>query len=105
MGYDYIAIGGLVPLKTPEVLQVLEGISVVRKLRTKLHLLGITRLDSVLEFARYGAASFDSTAPLLQAFKGDKDNYHTKAKNYVAVRVPQVDGNPKLKARILAGIV
>ncbi len=80
-------------------------IAEVRKPNTNFHLLGVTRLESIFEFRRYGAASFDSTAPLLQAFKSDKDNYHTARKNYVAVRVPQVDGNVKLKGRILAGEV
>src|ERR1022692_1604893 len=103
MGYRYIALGGLVPLKTTEVLQILEEVGRVRKSTTKFHLLGITRLDSVFEFASYGVVSFDSTAPLLQAFKSDKDNYQTKKGNFVALRVPQVDANAKLKARILAG--
>lgn len=105
MGYTYIAMGGFVPLKTPEILQTLEAVNNVRKHGTKLHLLGVTRLESIFKFAYYGAASFDSTAPLVQAFKSDKDNFHTLDKNYVAIRVPQVDGNAKLKARILAGEV
>ena len=105
MGYDYIAIGGLVPLKTPEVLQVMEEVSKVRRSETRFHLLGITRLESIFDFARYGAASFDSTAPLLQAFKSERNNYHTATSNYIALRVPQVDANAKLKARILAGEV
>ena len=91
------------PLKTAEVLQILEETSKIKKSKTKFHLLGITRLDSIFEFARYGVVSFDSTAPLLQAFKSEKDNYHTKGENFIALRIPQVDGNPKLKARILAG--
>src|ERR1035438_352210 len=103
MGYTYIAIGGLVPLKTAEVLQILEETSKIKKPKTKFHLLGITRLESIFEFARYGVVSFDSTAPLLQAFKSEKDNYHANGESFIALRIPQVDGNPKLKARILAG--
>ena len=49
--------------------------------------------------------SFDSTSAFRQAFKDDKDNYHTADRTYTALRVPQVDGNPKLKARIQAGRV
>ncbi len=105
MGYSYIAIGGLVPLKTPEILQVLAKVAEVRRTDTRFHLLGVTRLDRILDFARYGAVSFDSTAPLLQAFKSEKDNYHTETGNFIALRVPQVDSNSKLKARILAGEV
>ena len=33
-----------------------------------------------------------STALLLQAFKSDKDNYQTENGNFIALRVPQVDG-------------
>jgi hypothetical protein len=105
MGYSYIAIGGLVPLRTPEVMQVLEAVAGVRKTGTMFHLLGITRLDRIWDFASYGAASFDSTAPLLQAFKSEKDNYQTETENFIALRVPQVEANAKLKARILAGKV
>lgn len=35
----------------------------------------------------------------------DKENYHTATKNYIAVRVPQVEGNAQLKKLILAGII
>ena len=57
------------------------------------------------EFASYGVTSFDSTSAFRQAFKDDKDNYHTVDRTYTAIRVPQVDGNPKLKKQILAGRV
>jgi hypothetical protein len=59
----------------------------------------------IFDFQRFGAASFDSTAPLLQAFKSATDNYQTQSNDYIALRVPQVDANAKLKARILAGEV
>lgn len=103
MGYDYIAVGGMVPLKTPEILAALRAIAEVRKPATKLHLLGVTRLDSIPEFARLGVGSFDSTSPLRQAFKDDKDNYYTLDRTYVAIRIPQVEGNPALQRSIAAG--
>ena len=103
MGYDYIAIGGLVPLKTKEILDVLAAISEVRKKKTRIHLLGISRLECFEEFAKYGVASLDSTAPLKQAFMDDKYNYHTPDGLFTAVRIPQVDGNPQLRRNILAG--
>jgi hypothetical protein len=106
MGYTYIAVGGLVPMKTTDVLKTLEAINQVRRQQTSLHLLGITRFESILAFETYGAVSFDSTSPLLQAFKSDYDNYHTAdGRTYIALRVPQVEGNMKLKANILAGKV
>ena len=38
-----------------------------------------------------------------QAFKDDKDNFYTFDSTYVALRVPQVDANAKLKRLIAAG--
>jgi hypothetical protein len=105
MGYRYIALGGMVPLKTNEIIACLEAVHEVRARDTKVHLLGITRLDQIREFEKLGAASFDSTSPLLQAFKDQTDNYHTPEKTYSAVRVPQVENNPELAKRIKAGMV
>lgn len=105
MGYEYIALGGLVPLKTPEILLSLNAINGVRKSSTELHLLGVTRLQARRTFRDLGVVSFDSTSPFLQAFKDAKDNYHTIDRTYSAVRVPQVEGNPKLGRLIRAGKV
>jgi hypothetical protein len=103
IGYKYIAVGGLVPLKTKDILSCLEAIKAVRKPGTQLHLLGVTRTDQVESFAAYGVVSFDSTSPLRQAFKDDRDNYYTLDRTYTAIRIPQVEGNPKLQRRIRAG--
>ena len=35
----------------------------------------------------------------------DKDNYYTPDGTYTAIRVPQVDGNPTLRKKILAGAI
>jgi hypothetical protein len=91
IGYSRIAVGGMVPLKTHEILACLQHVNAARAPATQLHLLGITRSAS--------------TSAFRQAFKDDKDNYHTPERTYTALRVPQVDGNPKLKARIQAGRV
>jgi hypothetical protein len=105
MGYKYIALGGMVPLKSFEIMQVLEAVSTRRKPETRLHLFGVTRLDHVKRFEDHGVVSFDSTSPLTQAFKEDQENYYGKTKKYAAIRIPQVDVNIKLKNRILSGEV
>lgn len=105
MGYTYIALGGMVPLKTHEILACLHEIDRIRKPETRLHLLGVTRVEEVLTFERLGVVSFDSTSPLLKAFKDDKDNYFTPDGALPAIRIPQVHGNAKLKAAILSGQV
>jgi hypothetical protein len=105
MGYDYIALGGMVPLKSKEILACLSAIDAVRLPQTRLHLLGVTRVDHVTTFESHGVVSFDSTSPLRQAFKDEKDNYHTMDRTYTAIRVPQVEGNPSLQKRIRAGLI
>ena len=105
MGYKYIALGGLVPLKSKEIMQVLESISPKLRPDTRLHLFGVTRLDHVKEFSKHGVVSFDSTSPLTQAFKEDRDNYYGVKRNYAAIRVPQVDVNNNLRKRIQSGEV
>jgi hypothetical protein len=105
MGYDYIALGGMVPLKTRDILDCLRAVDGVRAPATRLHLLGVTRTDHLTAFASLGVVSFDSTSPLRQAFKDDKDNYYTMDRTYTAIRVPQVEGNPGLQKRIRAGLV
>lgn len=105
IGYDYIAVGGLVPLKTPGLVEVVQAVGDARKPTTKLHLLGVTRIEHIASFESLGVASFDSTSPLRQAFKDDKDNYYTLDRTYTALRVPQVQGNAKLERRIRSGEV
>lgn len=105
IGYRRIALGGLVPQKTGEINAVLSAVNDLRDRRTQIHLLGITRPSNMKVFQSLGVTSFDSTSPFRQAFKDDRDNYHTDGRTFTALRVPQVDGNPKLKARILAGEV
>jgi hypothetical protein len=65
--------------------------------------LGVTRTENVTSFAAYGVTSFDSTSPFRQAFKDDRDNYYAKSRTYTALRVPQVEGNAKLRALIRSG--
>jgi hypothetical protein len=105
IGYTRIALGGMVPLKTGEILACLREISAARDPHTQFHLLGVTRRSNISVFTSYGVTSFDSTSAFRQAFKDDKDNYHTADRTYTAIRVPQVDGLPRLKKQILAGKV
>jgi len=105
LGYTYIAFGGFVPLKTRDILACLEVANSVRQPETQFHLLGITRCENVQAFGEFGVVSFDSTSPLRKAFKDDRNNYYTLHGTYSAIRVPQVDANPELLRRIVAGQV
>jgi hypothetical protein len=105
LGYARIAIGGLVPLKTPDILSVLAAVDEVREAGTEIHLFGVTRCEAIPQFKLYGISSFDSTSPFRQAFKDERDNYYVLDRAFVALRVPQVDGNARLQARVRSGQV
>lgn len=105
MGYTRIALGGMVPLKTLDILACLIEIDQIRHGDTELHLLGVTRLEAMPEFAALGVTSFDSTSSFRQSFMDDRDNYHTASRTFAAIKVPQIDGNVTLKRAILSGRV
>jgi hypothetical protein len=92
-------------LKTEQILDCLQAIDEIREPETVFHLLGVTRTDYVETFASYGVTSFDSTSPFRQAFKDADDNYYAPERNYIAIRIPQVEGNQKFEAKIRAGQV
>ena len=105
IGYQRIAMGGMVPLKSHDIVATLEIVAEDLRPETDLHMLGVTRTDEMKTFETLGVTSFDSTSPFRQAFKDDKDNYYTLDTTYVAIKVPQVDGNAALKRRIKSGVV
>ena len=98
-------MGGMVPLRTADILATLEEVAGVKRPDVGLHLLGVTRPGEMQTFASLGVTSFDSTSPFRQAFKDATDNYYAPDTTYVAVKVPQVDGNAALKRRISSGVV
>lgn len=105
IGYTRIAMGGMVPLKTKDIIATLEAVASELAKETGLHLLGVTRTETMKTFESLGVTSFDSTSPFRQAFKDDHDNYYDLDGTYVAIKVPQVDGNASLKRRIKSGVV
>lgn len=101
MGYRYLAIGGLVPLKVPAIKQVLDAIRRKIKPETKIHILGFAKAESIDEFVRFDISSFDSTSPLIRAFKDAKANYYLEKPEgglsyFTAIRVPQTLGSNRL---------
>lgn len=109
MGYRYLAIGGLVPLKVDVIHQVLQAIRKAIKPETNMHLLGFAKADKIHDFTRYGVTSFDSTSPLIRAFKDAKANFYLRGDDgrmdyFAAVRIPQAIENPRLMQGIKRGI-
>ncbi|MGQ1613612.1 tRNA-guanine transglycosylase DpdA [Acinetobacter baumannii] len=110
MGYEYLAVGGLVPLNMPTIHQVLRKIREKIKPETKIHLLGFAKANYIQDFTNYGITSFDSTSPLIKAFKDNKNNYFMPDGNggikfYTAIRIPQATENYRLMQGIKMGIL
>lgn len=110
MGYRYLAIGGLVPLKVEQIHEVLREIRAAIRPETHIHLLGFAKAESIHEFLDYQITSFDSTSPLIRAFKDAKANYYMPAHDtglayYTAIRIPQAIENPKLLQGIKKGVL
>lgn len=103
MGYSYLAIGGLVPLRAEDIHRCLKAIHARISPTTRIHLLGFAKAEQIDQFVGYNIASFDSTSPLIRAFKDAKSNYYIEGSNgldyYSAVRIPQaIDNNRLLRA-------
>jgi hypothetical protein len=109
MGYTYLAIGGMAPLKPDAIKTVLSFIRSKVKTSTRLHILGFAKAESIQEFTGFGITSFDSTSPLIRAFKDEKANYYLESPKggleyYTAIRIPQAIENPRLMQGTKRGI-
>lgn len=103
MGYQYITLGGVVTLDSGQICRLLEAINQRLNSRTKLHLLGIGRLELVAQLKALNVFSIDSTTPLKQAFLNKTKNYRLGQRTYSALRVPQSSDNQTVKRVILSG--
>lgn len=89
MGYEWIALGGLVRTRTPGVLEVLEAVKPVLKPGIKVHLFGLGRIEAMVAFQRLGVTSADSASWLRQAWMRTKTSYMLGDQAYAALRIPQ----------------
>ncbi len=108
MGYDYLALGGMVPLKSPEIKQCLAAIREVVPSSTRLHILGFAKADDIDSFHSFDIASFDTTSPLIRAFKDARQNYYLPGSGsglryFTSIRVPQALENPRLQRSVKRG--
>lgn len=108
MGYDYLAIGGMVPLKSDQIRRCLRAIRSSVPDSTRLHVLGFGKADDIEKFVEFRMTSFDTTSPLLRAFKDERQNYYLPDENgrvryYTAIRVPQALENPRLQRLVKRG--
>jgi hypothetical protein len=91
MGYEHIAIGGLVRSKTEDVVATLTAVQAKlnRQLPIKVHLFGVNRPEQISDFARLGVTSFDSASRLRRAWMDGRQNYFLGNSGYTAIRVPE----------------
>jgi hypothetical protein len=109
MGYSYLAIGGMAVLKSPEIKICLQAIREAIPASIRLHILGFAKAEDIGSFHGYDIASFDTTSPLLRAFKDAKHNYFLPGSGlglryFTAIRVPQAIENPKLQRAVKMGL-
>jgi hypothetical protein len=108
MGYRYVAVGGMVPLRIDQIERAVSAVREAIPRSVKLHLLGFGKTDHLESMRKYGVASFDTTSPLLRAFKDAKRNYYDLSPSgdldyYMAVRIPQAIENDALMRRAREG--
>lgn len=110
MGYEYLAVGGMVPLRIEQICRALGAIRGAIPASVRLHALGFGKIENLADIERHGVASFDSTSPLVRAFKDARKNYWARDPEgelsyYTAIRIPQAIENNRLKAMALEGRV
>lgn len=106
MGYDYIAVGGVARAKSEDIIAILQSIRPYLTPSTRLHLLGVGRINVTGYFRHLGVTSFDSASPLRKAWLDPQTNYHTPSgKTYIAVRIPFSNSKRgKIKRVLEAGL-
>jgi len=109
MGFEYLAVGGLVPLKPEAIKVVLRHIRSNIRSTTKLHLLGFAKADNIHEFKDFGITSFDSSSPMVRAFRDDRANFFVDVgrpalEYFSAIRIPQAIENPSLMQGVKRGL-
>jgi len=110
MGYSYLAIGGMVPLKSYQIRSCLRAIRSSVPPETQIHVLGFAKADEIASFVPLDITSFDTTSPLIRAFKDEKQNYFLpsnesdRLRYFTAIRVPQSIENPRLQRLVKRGL-
>lgn len=110
MGYDYLAIGGTVPLKIEQLERALVSIRGAIPSAVRLHVLGFGKIESLAVLERRRVTSFDTTSPLLRAFKDARKNYWARSASgqmsyYTAIRIPQATESNRLKQKAREGSI
>jgi len=106
MGYNYLALGGLVRSTTKDILYIVDEVRQLIPKDVKLHLFGIARPEAIPKLVKSGVNSIDSASHLRRAWFGIGQNYFTlEGKFYTAVRIPQINKSFRAKRMVSEGRV
>lgn len=104
LGYERIALGGLVPLQDGLILEIVKVvIEALGRFRQPppVHLFGVFRPKLQQEFKRLGISSFDSATYFRKAWLRSGQNYLApNGEWYSAIRVPMTS-DPRTRAELL----
>jgi hypothetical protein len=103
MGYDYLAIGGLVPRGDDDIQEIVKAVTakIPRHGGIGVHLLGIYRPKLQCLFRELKVTSFDSATYFRKAWLRSDQNYlSSDGRWFAAVRVPP-SSDPKTLAKLL----
>jgi hypothetical protein len=96
MGYNYLGVGGIARKPTSQLVKIVEAINKEigklpseKRRKIKLHLFGFARLRLIPFLMKRRVASFDTAAPLRQAWESGENNYHfaNPWRSYTAIRI------------------
>ncbi len=105
IGYDYVALGGLVRMTTPAILETVQAVREVIPPSVRLHLFGVARLPALADYVKLGVQSVDSASYLRKAWLGSDYNYATLDDWYSAVRIPLSSRTFRAKRLVQAGVI
>lgn len=99
MGYERVALGGLVPRSDAEVLEAVESVApIVREHDLRLHLFGVFRPTLQDRFRNLGVSSIDSATYFRKAWLRSDQNYLSSAGEwFAAIRVPMTSDARTMK--------
>jgi hypothetical protein len=95
MGYQYIALGGLVRTPSRQIFEIMKIIRPIIPEYLKVHLFGVARIEPLETFHRLGMTSFDSASYLRNAWlsSAGKNYFTLDGESFSAIRIPPVDGH------------
>jgi len=96
MGFEYLAIGSIARKPTSQLLKIvdvvnaeIDGLPLKKREKIKIHLFGFARLKLIPHLITKRIVSFDTAAPLRQAWESGEHNYHfaNPWRSYTAIRI------------------